>query len=202
MDIYNINKFPIVIIANSRTGSTALANKIAKIYNITNFSDGAYIEPHKHKRHVKQLWKDFVLHNNKKIVVKMIAYQIGQAYMYEQILNADSFKIKLLRRNKVDEITSAYIAKERGLYHQKKDDVIDNSDIPINEERIALAIDRVMKVEKIIDELDYVFDLELYYEDLTFDDYDISDVKSTVPKNINDIKEAVRNMLQIGNNNV
>ena len=202
MSIFNINKFPVIIIANRRTGSTALANKIAKIYNITNFADGAYIEPHKRPKFLKHLWRDLYIQKINNVVVKVIADQLDKAYLYQYITDMDSFKIKLLRRNKVDQIASCYIASKRDLWHQKKNHIVDDSEILINSDEVKKCITRILRVDNEIAKLCYNFDLELYYEDLFFDDYDISDVKSTVPKNINDIKEAVRNMLQIGNNNV
>ena len=139
---------------------------------------------------------------NNNVVVKVIADQLDKAYLYQYITDMDSFKIKLLRRNKVDQIASCYIASKRDLWHQKKNHIVDDSEILINSDEVKKCITRILRVDNEIAKLCYNFDLELYYEDLFFDDYDISDVKSTVPKNINDIKEAVRNMLQIGNNNV
>jgi len=193
MDEIKIDKFPVFIVANYRTGSTALAKKIGKMYDIRSF-----VEPHLNNPNI--LHKTFVNKNTRDIVVKIIANQIEEDFLYYHLLHNEEncFRIKLLRKDKIDQIASYYVAQQRGIWYQSKYEynILTDYKVEIKIKQIKNAISKILEVDEIIKNLDSKFDLEMYYEDLILDDYDIPVIKGIPPNNMDEIKDIIQEIIK------
>ena len=120
-------KLPIIVVSSERSGSTAYSAHLADRYDLTWFS-----EPHISKNRI--LFENcYKFHNQPNYLVKFIARQSADYEIYQQLLDSDCYKIKLLRRNTVDQILSHYIARITGVWnHSKLGPNRDSSVVPID----------------------------------------------------------------------
>jgi LPS sulfotransferase NodH len=129
----DINTYPIIICCNIRTGSTALADMLAGKHRLELFSEPimrmsignpALVAPeHPALENFKTLvgnrWvEEFINKGRQDYIVKFIAGDSIDHALYRQVLAGPGYKIRLYRRNKIDQILSYYIANETLIWHQ------------------------------------------------------------------------------------
>ena len=183
-----ITKNPIVILSNYRTGSTALCNHLAKQHNLKNFN-----EPHCHK------WPDFISHvlKNKspKYILKFMPDQIIEYPLYQKILNSDCFKIRLYRKNKIDQISSYYICTMTNRWGRTRKEAVEEYQVPIDTGQVRYSIERILKNDQLLDSQNIEFDITCFYEDIgvlennhnliTVSPLNILEIKSVIKDHIN-----------------
>jgi hypothetical protein len=171
----NPTRFPIILYANYRTGSSALCTKLANQFNLVEFT-----EPHYEPEILQALIN--MSHNN--YIVKFMPDQ--PVPIYKQLLNSDAYIIKLYREDKVEQITSFYIAMTTQRWHMDTD-LLDEYSVPIDPAVIQQSINIIQSNDKLLDKCNA--DIAMTYEQLGYIEYGI---KTQQPINYNDIKEAVR----------
>lgn len=105
----NLNGRSILVIANYRTGSTALCDLLSKHTGYQNLDE--YFHPAKNFKNFKKLL-------NKKIIVKIMPdHPVGNNWGY---LLENFFILGITRRDLVAQITSFYICDQTRIWHNKK----------------------------------------------------------------------------------
>lgn len=181
---------PILLLANYRTGSSALVKILGFKYNLPVFS-----EPH--------IWEDRLLdlrtrlrQRDNKFIIKFMPDYIDEIYEYKTIYNSDCYKIKLTRQDKVAQVTSYYIARMTNIwndYGAGKHEV--PYTVPIEENTILESIDRITTVDNFLSSTKTKFDECLTYEELDLADATIHKLMS--PENYNELYSYVKSkMLQ------
>lgn len=189
-----VDRFPIVILANFRTGSSALADHLGNKYSIpvfsepfTNITIGSI---NRFKVHFMKTYK-----NSSNYVVKFMGIQINDLNPYEKLLDMDSYRIRLSRRDKVAQISSLYIALKRSKFSKYIGDTTKKYYLPIDRVVLLDALDTIMRNDFYLRKLPYSYSLDLEYEDLGFIE-DTKHVLSDNPENIEEIREEVRKILR------
>jgi hypothetical protein len=184
MDL-NVEKRPIVIVANFRTKSTALGSYIQNKYNITRFSEP--INSHRSALTFSEFMDDG---SNTNFVLKFIADQMDDCKYYREILAGDCYKIRLLRRNVPEQIASYYIASKTQTFFQKvNEDEIPSCYIKIVRSHLLRAMNTILNNNALLEESNIQFDETIYSEDLPFLE-DTIYVESTKPTNYQAIYDA------------
>jgi hypothetical protein len=183
-------KLPIIVVSVERSGSTAYSAQLADQYNLTWFS-----EPHLSKnRTIFENYYNF--HKQQPYLVKFIVNQSAEYEIYQQLLDSDCYKIKLLRRNTVDQILSHYIARITGVWnHSKLGPNRDSSAVPIDIKQIEKSIYCIINNTNSLNNLPYKFNEIVYYEDLGNISNHRSIEKLPSPVNADDIKQIIQNLL-------
>jgi LPS sulfotransferase NodH len=159
-----ITQFPILILANYRTGSTALLHSMASEYSLERFS-----EPHLRPESMQTL-SDKIENKQNDSIIKFMPDQIVKYQIYQYFYNSDCYKIKLQRRDRVAQITSFYASLMSGKWHEYKSvPPTKKYSIPFNDEVADRAIDQILHNDKLFEEMDIKFDQELFYEDLNLE---------------------------------
>jgi hypothetical protein len=187
--MFNITNSPIAIICNYRTGSSALCRSLAAVNKLVPLGEPALSDERK--------LEFFKHYNSNNYVVKFMPDQIANFRPYQTIIDSNCFKIKLTRSDKVSQITSYYIASMRGVWGtlSEKQNLAPYF-LSIDSKKIDEAIDRILMVDGLLDNIDIQFDMVLTYEDLGI----ISNtqaVKTHQPKNLDRIKSVVKEKLGI-----
>lgn len=193
--IEQITRWPVLIVSNYRSGSTALLgslenNPVYSVYGEPRIIPGAI-------RTDKFLQK---YHKGEKnYIVKTIIDQIPDMPELQYLLNSDCFKIRLIRDNLVDQVTSYYVSLKTEVWNIESE--IDNLSrtVEIDDRIIHFAIETICKNEIDLRNLNIKFDLELVYEDLGTM-YNIATgqlkfIRLIPPENINEIKKHIRNLM-------
>ena len=184
----DINKFPVVIISNYRTGSSALLWHIKEKYDLIRFN-----EPHYTEANLVYL-KETIRGKNNRYAVKFIADQIGDYDVYKQLLLRPGYKIKLTRNNKVDQITSYYIAhmtnRWRNYPYDQNPNLLDY-EVPISEEGISFSINAITNADNILESLQINFDQVLTYEELGYLENDGNFTLTVQPRNFEEIRTEI-----------
>ena len=175
-----IQKFPILIVATPRTGSTSLLHHISSKYNIYNI----FNEPNIQTTHWISVLTSFM---NRKIpfVVKLMSKHVP---MVENIENY--YIIKLSRKNHIEQCVSMYIARKLNIWERTSEEK-NEFYIEIDTELIIDSIREIKIAKKDFDNLPINADLSLFYEDLEFSGSNI--IKNPLPSNIFHIRQTVIN---------
>lgn len=196
MNDINVTKFPVVILANYRTGSSALAAKISKKYSLKFFSEPCHndniAELDSHKM---EFMRFYTQHFSNNFLIKFMPSQISCFNPYEEILSRKKFLIKLRRHNKVEQIASFYTANKRKKFFKLKTEKIEKYSVSIDIEILKECCHSILRNEYLLNSLPYKEDMNLVYEDLGFisdTDHDLSDQ----PENMEEIKEEIRKILR------
>lgn len=181
-----ITKWPAIIVANYRTGSSALTHKLALDNQVT-----AFVEPSiTNKR--QQQFIDFY-NQSKSYVVKFMPDQVDTFNYYQTLLDSDCYKIKLFRKNKVEQIASYYLASVKDKWFTTRYEEETDYFIPIINDKIDYSIDKILSVDKLLETVVNV-DHTLYFEDLTvFEDVDRK--PSLKPKNIERLYDLIKSRI-------
>lgn len=190
----NITRWPCVIISNWRVGSTGLLFHIADQYSkITQAYSEPLIKVNGNFRNPSLRYFLLKSKNLEQILVKFHGWQLltDPSAPYVKLLEADTFKIKISRRNIIDQITSYYISLkskftyDKGLTHSRPE-------ISVNELEIYKCVDRIVRSNIIVDKLKVRYDLELFFEDvIPLENSVIHDARKFSPANRSEIRHAV-----------
>jgi hypothetical protein len=196
MQLPSVDRFPIVVFANFRTGSTHLASYLAKTYNLKFFDEPFYRVNDTHKRKyvgISTEFNEFYNSGNPNYVVKFMPNQICAGSHYEHILASSAYKIRLTRNNIIDTITSFYIATSRKKFHRFLDDDSERFHIELDYKMMLSSINLIRNNDFILRKLNIEYDLTLTYEDI-FTKYDIPETITLPydkPENYTEIHEKI-----------
>lgn len=200
---HNFTKFPILILSAPRTGSTVLSKYIK---NKSDIPLEFFMEPttgnwapDKLDWQTNNVMEDFnrAFDNTDKIIVKdhIHTFKKHLPKNIEYLLSDKTFKIRLRRRDFIEQIASRYIVWYRKEWHYNKDTVDSiKYEVAINSE-IILKIAMIFKdINTELDNVQIKFDLDLYYEDIILDyDLEISSLVPTPkPSNYQELLEIIR----------
>jgi hypothetical protein len=175
----SIPKWPVVIFASPRTGSTALGYHIVNNYPQIKY----YNEPNLRPDELEEFAEFFKLNNN--YILKLMGSSIPMfPKSVQDIIFSDKvFKIKMNRRNIVNQIASFYIARNRDAWSyiqidEKYNNLMDTN-IIIDLGKVRDNIEIIIKERNIIDKIET--DIELFYED--FINFQSLTIKTPLPAN-------------------
>lgn len=179
-----IEHWPTIILANYRTGSSALALKLSLENSVPSF-----VEPHINNERRAAFFSAY-----KKIdryIVKFMPDQVDIFDPYRELLNSQCYVIKLKRKDIVNQIASFYIASVRDKWWTKDNDIETNYFIPIKLDLIKSSIERILTTEELLNNYNSV-DQTVYYEDMGI--FDSIDRKPSLkPMNMDRLLEVIRN---------
>lgn len=193
MILRNVTKFPIVLIAPPRSGSSVICSQIGLDFNLKHYNDVTYstIE------NAKEEFLEFIQNNNQ-YVLKFHAFDIDKypKWLIDNIYNGLTYNIKVTRTNKLLHLASVYIARKRKLYHYDRVNLNDYSGpIEIDRRYIVKCFTELQKTIIELDELPIPFDTVLNYEDCKYEEY--ACVKTPQPSNYNELLEEIKKLLPI-----
>lgn len=165
-DFSNIKKRPIVIISGPRTGSTALAYHIANLYPTVPFFNEPNFTPALMDKFI-----DYSIATKKNdYILKLLGSSLNcyPADTIATIFSNEAFRIKISRRNIIEQMASYYVAhcRDMWIYTEANDTYQDLTKIDINFDllKIRYSIGRVLHDNDILSKISA--DVELYYEDV------------------------------------
>jgi len=178
----NVKKYPIVIISTPRSGSTSLGRMYVKKYNIPFHNEPDEIIGNVYEKKFKR-----DIETTDRFLVKFHARRIQYYNEYiDKIKNGHLIKIS--RKNIVNQITSTHIALERNkwVYKNKTEynDIVSDDD-----EKLISSIKTIMNYNQSLNNLEFSFDEEFFYEDIEFNDS--ADIVTPKPKNEEELKEKI-----------
>jgi hypothetical protein len=201
-------RWPVLIIATPRSGSTELAFQIWKRINQQRYpnehietgcsldhlpdSVHCFIEPDKHEQDAAIL-DTMLANNNHNYIAKFIVSQTDNNERLADVLKTDCYKIKLDRDSLEDQAISLYIATVARRWDQHTATVEDFS-VPINVQELRNSVNIIKGRKRQLQSLDIEFDLSLTYEDLDFSN-PVDCYKNTEPTNMNVIRQLIRTFI-------
>jgi hypothetical protein len=189
----NITKFPVVIFTSPRTGSTAFAHYLKK----QNPTKQYFIEPILDQNQMIEFTRVFNSTND--YIIKVMGETIVKPnwevpqhpqYMIDKMLSAETYKIKLYRRNVIEQVASYYIGSIRNYWEYNEDNVLNfnvNDNIKIDLPKIQRAIRIIKYNNEVIDIIKA--DITLYYEDINY--FDNRTVLTPKPHNYAELLRVV-----------
>jgi LPS sulfotransferase NodH len=167
--VITINKFPICILSSARTSSTALAESLRNLYNL----DYCFQEPNNWLRDQQAFFYNNFLNSpaylGKKYVIKLHPYDKrkypGDLFHYFAY-SPEVFRIRLQRRNIVQQVASWYIARTTGKFHTYRSEKNINSfSVDLDLEKIKQSYKNILDINQALANIVDV-DMELYTEDI------------------------------------
>lgn len=196
--ISNIKKFPIIILASPRTGSTALGEHLSKLYpNLTYF-----LEPNFDKTHM-ELFMNRFKSNSDDYILKLLGSSLNlyPSEVIAKIFSNEVFRIKIARKNIIEQVASHYVAAKRDIWDYR---LIDNTyenftanNIEINFEKVRYSIESIKYENNIISKIPA--DLTCFYED--FIQFNSPTEKTPKPINYNELLDVIKNYMVPGSVN-
>jgi hypothetical protein len=206
-DINNLEftKLPVIIYASPRTGCSVVGAILARKFNLLKYFNeplGRNIDPTTFINYARQ-------HNT--YIIKTMAYDVFESGVLQALqknypdiandLQYNGFKIRVRRKNLVDQLTSNYIARsrDRWMYNKHTSDLkiiqeFTEEIIPIDKHLIKKNIEIIKVRNYSIDNIPVDIDLDLWYEDFVgVEDKHI--IKTPQPANYNDIQKAIEDNL-------
>jgi hypothetical protein len=193
MILSDVKKFPIVLIAPPRSGSSVICSQIGLDFNLRFFNDITYstIE------NTKEEFLDFI-QNTDQYVIKFHAFDINKypSWLIDNIYKGSTHNIKVTRNNQLLHLASIYIARKRKLYHYDRVNLNDYYDpIEIDRRYIVKCFIELKKTVLELNSLPIPFDTIINYEDYQYEDY--ACVKTPLPSNYNDLLAEIKKLLPI-----
>lgn len=184
----NVDKLPIVIIANYRTGSSELGRQLAKQHNVHWIPEPCHFSEN-------QALLENCYKNKIDYVTKFIVDQIPLLPIHQQVINSDSFKICLTRQDKLFQAVSYYIARQRNTWRQTSP-TVPTYTVDINE-TVMQEVDQVLKRnDQLLNELSSTCHVVTSYEELGLDTLVQTDnYKTTSPDNLNQVIDLAKQVL-------
>jgi hypothetical protein len=191
-DFFNIKKRPVVIISGPRTGSTALAYHIANLYPTVPFFNEPNFTPALMDKFI-----DYSIATKKNdYILKLLGSALNSypADTIATIFSNETFRIKISRRNIIEQMASYYVALCRDMWIYTETDRVYQDlttiDIEFDFIKIRHSIGRVLHDNDILSKISA--DVELYYEDFT----DIlSPIKKTpLPANYDSLLDIIKKL--------
>jgi len=191
----NVNRYPILILSSPRTGSTAFGAYIQKLIgnDVHYFLEPDYDGPD-HMEHFETYFKD-----NKKFILKAHLYNLHlyNTNIVEYLTESkEVFKIRIRRRNIIEQISSLYIAmiRKNAWHFRNKESTQFSDTIPKDVMLLIKCIQIIKNSNSLINNTKIQFDQDLFYEDLV-DLGDVGFYKSPEPSNYSDILDFVKSNL-------
>jgi LPS sulfotransferase NodH len=105
---------------------------------------------------------------DEKFVIKFMPEQIAEYDLYQKIVNSDCYKIKLIRENKLEQITSYYVASMTDIWNDHRNEFARGREytVDISLDQIKTSINIITKNDFLLENLDIQFDEEVTYEQL------------------------------------
>ena len=184
-----IDKFPVIIVSTPRTGSTALQQVICKHHGLDGFNE-AHWEP--------DYFKYFLEYQrqNTKFCLKVHSCDL---YNFADTINLfgheNIYWISLRRRDIVDQIASFYLARKRDKWFNYGNDEYEDYVIDIDKKDLSDTIFATLKYKNCFNDLNFKFDMDLYYEDLELGDADT--ILTDYPENYNELKDLITKELEV-----
>ena len=192
---FQINRFPVIILANFRTGSSPLAIHLARKYNLECYSEPFHNENiAKYDEHKMKFIHRCMNSTNTNYIVKFMPSQISDLNNYDLLMNGDGFKIRLNRKNKFDQIVSLYIAEKRNKYFKLKNENQIKYYLEIDKKALIESTNSILRNDFLLERLPYKYNMDLSYEDLGFIE-NTDHVLSDLPDNIEELQQEVRKIL-------
>lgn len=180
-----IPRWPALILANYRTGSSPLCQGLALENSVP-----AFVEPSITQERIDE-FMDYC--RSSQYIVKFMPDQVDSFVPYRELLNSDCYKIKLTRKDKTAQIASYYIASVRDKWWTTKTEESKNYFVPIMHDKILHCITHIKQVDSMLESFEN-FDTELYYEDIGIIE-DIDRVHSRKPANFNHLVNIIKEKL-------
>lgn len=181
-----ITRWPALILANYRTGSSPLCQGLALENSVT-----AFVEPSITTERTEEFLKSYTSTN--RYIVKFMPDQVEQFTPYQELLASDCYKIKLTRKDKVSQIASYYIASVRDKWWTTKTEESKNYFVPIMKDKISQCIQHIQQVDLMLASFEN-YDTEMYYEDIGIIE-DIDRVHSHRPSNFGHLVNIIKERL-------
>jgi hypothetical protein len=185
----DIPRWPVVIYANYRTGSSALGYSLADHYKCKFYDDPIYRKP---------VFDEFIEHyhsGNTQYVIKFMGDHVLEDDLYNNLLAMDAFKIRLYRENKIEQIASYYVSAVTKRWRTTVEDNVEDYNLPLDIPMLKESIRRITYNDQLLDESTANFDLTCYYESFGFLN-DIHLALTKQPLNINTIHSLTRSLLK------
>lgn len=178
-----IPHWPAIVLANYRTGSSPLTLKLAEVNQVRSFVEPSITE---------ERTNDFINYKlqSDRYVVKFMPDQIEKFPLYKELLNTANYRIKISRKDKVQQIASHYIATVRNKWWTTEQEQDISYFVPISHELLDKSIEQILTVDTMLDSYKE-FDVELYYEDLTHLE-NIDRKPASKPQNLNFILNTIK----------
>jgi LPS sulfotransferase NodH len=171
------NNKSIIILANYRTGSTALCNWLSKKFNLVNLDEAFH----------PAVRKPVVL--NKQFIIKIMPDHMVPLDFVNHL--DDAYVIGLKRKSLIYQVSSFYISDKTRIWHYKKDNLCNDYTIDIDPLGIEDQIRYILKMTQLYDNSILKKDLEIYYEDIV---QEISNSEYKIypkPKNYNELLSQI-----------
>jgi len=170
-----IPKWPVVIFTSPRTGSTAFAHYLKKQNPTKQYFNEPVLDQTQMTEftNVFNSTDDYIIKVMGETIVKP-NWEVPQhpEYMIKKMLSAGTYKIKLYRRDVIEQVASCYVASIRNYWEYNEDNVLNfnvNDNIEIDLAKVRRAIRIIKHNNEVIDNIEA--DTTLYYEDISdFDD--------------------------------
>lgn len=191
MILSNVSKFPIVVIAPPRSGSSVICAQIGIDLNIRHFNDITYSSD----QNEVTKFLDFI-QTTDQYVVKFHSFDMYKypSWLTDKILKGETFNVKVTRNNLLLQVASAYVAQMRQLYHYDLvDPSIYNGPTPIKIRAMFQSINRIKNAIDDLNSLVVPFDEVIEYADHVYDDNACA--KTPLPSNYNEILKIIERML-------
>lgn len=183
---YDNIRFPIVIFSTARSGSSALAFGIHD-----QFKDiPAFYEPDRTSDEMNELLSH--AEKSKEFLTKIHVFNLAKypTWFVNYITqSSEPFKIKIRRRNVVEQAVSLYIEYYRKKWIYFRNESYPTDTIEINEILLDAAFKSILIQNQQMDDFNINVDLTLYYEDLTFAETSLD--MTPKPENHNQILSAM-----------
>ena len=196
MENIEISKWPVIIVANYRSGSTVYATHLSNLYDVPYYLEPWHTPETRGKKwgpHVNGVKQDFYDHyhsKDSKYILKFMPDQINKLTPYSALLNSNCFKIKLYRQDEIASIVSSYISFMRGKWWTTSNEITKNYSLEINDDVIIRSIYMITRNNFCLHNLNINYDKVITYESLgTISKTEY--VKTHMPDNIVDICNRV-----------
>jgi LPS sulfotransferase NodH len=160
--MFNITKTPILILSSPRTGSTVLGSHLRTLYDVPYFR-----EPDQHGDEQMTDFRNYFSQSKNFILKCHHIYLNRYGSDATKYLIENAYKIRIRRKNIVEQIASYYVAIQRvkfGFTHKNELNLVDTVDIDIM--KIKKHIFYINYANLVLNSSTINFDLDLYYEDL------------------------------------
>jgi hypothetical protein len=201
MNIFLPSKLPIVILSSPRTGSTLLMNLFNQNFINHNLNVQVFNEPDysREQKMNKEKMKVFDYHssvsNNYLLKCHYYRLKLYDQDMITRLLDS-GYKIRIRRRNIVNQIASLYVAVKRNKkFHYFDKTYNDISPVEIVESEIDRQINFILEVNMELDNAPVDFDLDLWYEDLEIPHNFTTQIVTPKPCNYEEICNIIQKRL-------
>ena len=188
-----------MILANVRTGSTALGYQLQQQYESLNvkYFPEPFGDPSDYtidrSADIQQFVQAFNS-NNPYYIVKFMPWQMQGIKEYQALYNGDCFKIKITRESEFNQIVSFYIGQMTGIFSQDNK-LRDQYSVDINPYVIKKIIRFIKDNNTFLKYCSPTFDAECTYERLNLNDQSKT-YKTTQPLNITEVEQAIKEIYE------